>query len=50
MAKTGIDLPPIPQTGIDTGNSQQIIALLELHSETNKVNTASKDKLTEQLF
>jgi hypothetical protein len=50
MGKTGIDLPPIPQTGIDTGNSEQIKALLELHSEANRVNAASKDKLTEQLF
>jgi hypothetical protein len=49
MGKTGIELPPIPKTGIDA-NPDQVKALFDLHSETNKVNAASKDKLMEQLF
>jgi hypothetical protein len=49
MSKTGIDLPPIPPTGIDA-NPEQVKALFDLHTETNKTNAASKDKLMEQLF
>ncbi|XDF80126.1 hypothetical protein AAFX60_017255 [Aliivibrio fischeri] len=49
MGKTGIELPPIPKTGINA-NPEQVKALFDLHSETHKVNVASKDKLMEKLF
>lgn len=49
MAKTGIELPPLPKTGVDS-STEQVKALYDLHSETNKVNAATKEKLLEQLF
>ena len=47
MAKTGIELPDLPKTGIDT---EQVKAHLDYHTEANKVNAAIKEKLLEQLF
>jgi len=47
MPKTGIELPELPATGIDT---EQVKAHLNFHSETNKVNAAVKEKILENLF
>ncbi|EGR4455355.1 hypothetical protein GWZ74_15245 [Vibrio cholerae] len=49
MAKTGFELPPLPKTGVDA-NTEQVKALYELHSETNKVQAETKQKLLEQMF
>jgi hypothetical protein len=47
MPKTGIELPKLPTTGIDT---EQVKAHLKFHSEANKVSAAVKAKWLEQLF
>lgn len=47
MAKTGIEFPKLPETGIDT---EQVKAHLEYHAEANKVNAAIREKWLEQLF
>ena len=47
MAKTGIEFPKLPETGIDT---EQIKAHLAFHSESNKATAAFREKLLTQLF
>lgn len=47
MGKTGIEIPQIPTTGIDT---EQVKAHLNYHSEVNKTSAAVKEKLVEQLL
>ena len=47
MPKTGIEVPNIPNTGVDT---EQVKAHLEYYSETNKMNAAVREKWLEKLF
>ena len=47
MSRTGIELPEIPNTGIDT---EQVKAHLDFYTESNKVNAAVKEKWLEKLF
>lgn len=47
MAKTGIELPKIQNTGID---QEQVKVQLDYHKETNKLNIELKAKWLEKLF
>ena len=47
MGKTGIELPKIPDTGID---SEQLKAHLDFHTQTNKINKELKEKWVDMLF
>ena len=47
MGKTGIEVPKIPTTGIDT---EQVKAHLNYHSEVNKTSAAVKEKLFDHLL
>lgn len=47
MAKTGIELPIIQNTGID---KDQVKVQLDYHKETNKLNLELREKWLDKLF
>ncbi|BEU19996.1 hypothetical protein [Paraburkholderia sp. 22B1P] len=47
MAKTGIDLPLMQSTGID---SEHIKVQLDYHKENNKINLEFREKWLEKIF
>ena len=47
MAKTGIELPEIQDTGID---KEQVKVQLDFHKENTKLNIEFKEKWLEKLF
>lgn len=47
MAKTGIELPNLQNTGID---KDQVMVQLDYHKETNRINLEFKQKWIDKLF
>ena len=47
MIKTGIEIPKLPETGID---AEQLKAHLKYHTDTNKLEKEFKEKLFEKIF
>jgi len=47
MGKTGVELPKLPATGVDT---EQLKAHLKFHSDNSKLNNKIKEQWVEKLF